>query len=173
MPLGQHFNSGGVVKALQSQVVSGTECSKTSIQIEIFRNPIDFPLNDPLHFQWSMQHKCRALRRAAFPFSHFPEASTLFSNHTACHYVGAQTLIYFFFLFFFLRSASVVEKPFYGKLCCILSGNDAHPAASHPGHKMATPPFVFLSPKNICIFISKTKHQLPAGKRQTANGMKK
>jgi len=79
-----------------------------------------------------------------------------------------------FSIFLFLPARRVSwKKPFYGKLCCILSGNDAHPAASHPGHKMATP-FVFLSPKNICIFISKTKHQLPAGKdkRQTTNGIK-
>jgi len=69
VPLGQHFNSVGVIKALQSQVVSGAERLKTSIEIEIFCNPIDFSLNDALHFKWSMQQQVQGITKSSFPAS--------------------------------------------------------------------------------------------------------
>jgi len=115
--------------------------------------------------------KCRALRKAA---SRLPNCnSTIHYTHFFAHSplsLCEGFSVFLIFLFFLFRSASVVEKPFYGKLCCILSGNDAHPAASHPGHKMATPLCFSFTEKYLHIHLKKqnTNFQPGKDKRQMA-----
>jgi len=99
----------------------------------------------------------------ATPLHYTPPTS---SPTRRCHYVRGFPFSLFSFFFLF-RSASVVEKPFYGKLCCILSGNDAHPAASHPGQKMATPLCFSFTEKYLHIHL---KNKTPTSSREKTNG---
>lgn len=92
--------------------------------------------------------------------------------YCSCHYVR---LLSFSICGIRKRARAGQLSLFYGKLCCILSGNDARPAAAHPVHKMALPfhqihqRFICLPPPKIFAYSSKQNTNFP---QQQTNGTK-
>lgn len=173
----------GVIKANGPRVVARRDVAWTSMPFEIFCTFIDFRFTDALHIKWTMHQATAAAAAAAAMASTDPRI------YCSCHY---GRLLSFSICRNRIKkrresrgrdrerererpgvgARGCQRNPFYGKLCCILSGNDARPAAAHPVHKMAMPChhiFIFYLFICFCFFLSLSLKIFAYSSKQNTN----